>query len=232
MSVLYVVRHGQASFGQSDYDQLSPVGLRQARLTGEHLAGLGVRLDAAFCGTQARQRDTAREVLGRLEDSPEFAVLPGLDEYDSGLILEALLPAMQAEEPAIAQALPSLYHDRRSFQIIYEGAMRRWISGRYDSGRAETWPGFLERAGAALDQALATGGRGRAVALFTSGGPISAVLRRALGLDDPTTLRMTWVVKNASISTFFFNERDLTLSLFNSTAHLDLRGEPGLTTYR
>ena len=38
------MRHGQASFGQDNYDRLSELGQAQARLTGEHLAGLGLSL--------------------------------------------------------------------------------------------------------------------------------------------------------------------------------------------
>ena len=34
MSNIYLVRHGQASFGAADYDQLSELGLRQSALLG------------------------------------------------------------------------------------------------------------------------------------------------------------------------------------------------------
>ncbi|MFP2905716.1 histidine phosphatase family protein [Pyxidicoccus sp. 3LFB2] len=37
MGVVYLVRHGQASFGAADYDQLSETGLAQARVLGETL---------------------------------------------------------------------------------------------------------------------------------------------------------------------------------------------------
>ena len=37
MGTLYLVRHGQASFGADDYDQLSPLGQQQAVRLGEYL---------------------------------------------------------------------------------------------------------------------------------------------------------------------------------------------------
>ena len=37
MGTLYLVRHGQASFGADDYDQLSPLGHQQAVRLGEYL---------------------------------------------------------------------------------------------------------------------------------------------------------------------------------------------------
>jgi len=42
MSELYLIRHGQASFGTADYDRLSEKGIRQASVLGDHLADLDV----------------------------------------------------------------------------------------------------------------------------------------------------------------------------------------------
>lgn len=232
MSVIYLIRHGQASFGQADYDRLSELGQRQARLTGLHLAGLGLAFDAAYCGSQARQADTAAQVLAALPQAPELIREPGFDEYDSGRIITALMPVLEVEHPELAGLTADMYRDRRAFQMVYEGAMRRWITDRHPMGEAETWPQFQERARLAVDRVRSENGRGRTVAVFTSGGPISAVMRLALNLDDAVALRLTWVIKNASVSAFFYDERRLTLSLFNSTAHLEQAGEPGLITYR
>ena len=43
MANLLIIRHGQASFGADNYDQLSPLGQRQADLTGEFLRQMGTR---------------------------------------------------------------------------------------------------------------------------------------------------------------------------------------------
>jgi len=232
MSVLYIIRHGQASFGQADYDRLSELGLRQARLTGQYLRATGVALDAAYAGGMARQRDTAGAVLAQLPQAPALSVLPSLDEYDSAAIIQALLPAMLRENSALQKSLPGMYQDRRSFQAIYEAAMGRWIGGQYQTDGVETWRSFLARAQGALRQVLRDNQGGKTVAVFTSGGTISAILLYALGLLDQMALQMTWVIRNASISSFFYNQRGLTLSTFNSTAHLEQQAEPGLLTYR
>jgi len=57
---IYLIRHGQASFGADDYDVLSPLGVRQATLTGQHLVDLGLRFDRCLSGELQRQQDTAR----------------------------------------------------------------------------------------------------------------------------------------------------------------------------
>ena len=39
MATIYLIRHGQASFGKENYDQLSPRGWEQGRVLGRWLAG-------------------------------------------------------------------------------------------------------------------------------------------------------------------------------------------------
>ena len=51
MGTLYLVRHGQASFGADDYDQLSPLGLQQAQRLGAHWLAHGQRFDTVLMGT-------------------------------------------------------------------------------------------------------------------------------------------------------------------------------------
>ena len=63
MGVLYLVRHGQASFGTDDYDRLSDAGHQQARITGAHLASLGVRPTRVIHGSMLRQQQTAQGIL-------------------------------------------------------------------------------------------------------------------------------------------------------------------------
>ena len=58
MGTLYLVRHGQASFGAADYDQLSELGQRQSVRLGEYLANKGVTLDAVLTGTLRRHQQT------------------------------------------------------------------------------------------------------------------------------------------------------------------------------
>jgi broad specificity phosphatase PhoE len=51
MGNLYLVRHGQASFGAADYDNLSELGQRQSVRLGEYFAGKGLQFDAVITGT-------------------------------------------------------------------------------------------------------------------------------------------------------------------------------------
>ena len=51
MGTLYLVRHGQASFGEVDYDVLSPLGRQQSVRLGEYFKYKGIGFEAAVSGT-------------------------------------------------------------------------------------------------------------------------------------------------------------------------------------
>ena len=54
MSTLYLIRHGQASFGAEDYDVLSALGAEQARALGAYFAARRWPVDALYVGPRAR----------------------------------------------------------------------------------------------------------------------------------------------------------------------------------
>ncbi len=103
MGSIYLIRHGQASFGADDYDVLSPTGIRQAEILGDHLLNLGVRFDRVLSGGLRRQQHTARAALERLESSglatPELEVDPAFNEFEADAVIRAHLPDLLEEQP-------------------------------------------------------------------------------------------------------------------------------------
>ena len=98
MSWLTLVRHAQASFHADHYDQLSPLGERQARLLGEAWVRQRWTLDEVYVGPRSRQQQTAKLVAACYERAglrfPEPVVLQELDEYDLSGILQQLAPEL------------------------------------------------------------------------------------------------------------------------------------------
>ena len=83
MAVIYFIRHGQASFGQKDYDQLSRIGERQARILGHHFQRVAPKLDLFCSGGMTRQDHTAelaREAMGSA--APPLQTDATFSEYD------------------------------------------------------------------------------------------------------------------------------------------------------
>ncbi len=75
MPTLYLLRHGNASFGgpeQDDHDRaLNQAGERAALLVGQYLAQLSPRLDLVLCSSAQRTRRTWELVASCLPKPPE-----------------------------------------------------------------------------------------------------------------------------------------------------------------
>jgi broad specificity phosphatase PhoE len=108
----------------------------------------------------------------------------------------------------------------------------RWISGKHDKPGIESWPAFSFRVCNGIDDIIAAEGRGKNIMLFTSGGPIAALLHKVLGLTSENAIRLSWQVVNASVTRFMYNSERITLAGFNMISHLELQGGEALITYR
>ncbi|HWM88902.1 MAG TPA: histidine phosphatase family protein [Kofleriaceae bacterium] len=236
MSTLHLIRHGQASFGAADYDVLSPVGVEQSRALGRYLARRPVRIDAIYAGPRRRQLDTARHIAAAAGENgcalPEIAVVPELDEYPAIELFRAWLPRIAAEDPELATALSAMAGGAGlqggRVQSAFEDISHRWARGELDTGDLETFVGFCERVGRGVNSVMAAEGRGRRVAVVTSGGPISVAVRMCLGLAEERTIRLSWTIANASLTELRWRGEELSLFGFNAIHHLD----DGMVTYR
>jgi broad specificity phosphatase PhoE len=230
------VRHGQASFGKEDYDQLSPLGAKQARILAQHLLDIGFHPDAVYSGTMARQTATAQEMLSCYRaahrDVPGLEMMSAFDEYDAAAIIEALFPAMVKEDPLLSDDLPKMYVSKDSFRRVFEAAMLRWVTGAFDMPEFESWEALKARVVESLQLIMKRHGKGKTLTVFTSGGAIAASLAHVLGISGERAMRLNWQLLNSSVSRFMYNEERITLAGFNSIAHLELTGDSTLITYR
>jgi broad specificity phosphatase PhoE len=239
MSSLILVRHGQASFFAEDYDRLSDLGRNQAGLLGQFWDRRGLRFDEVYTGPRTRQQQTAELVgAGFVQTGaswPEPVVLPELDEYDLGGLLHRLAPELARQDRAFADSVARYRQSAddasrmRNFQKAFEMLTRHWVTTAPSLPGLETWPAFRTRVQRCLRHLVERPGRGRRVAVFTSGGFIGTVVQLALAAPDHIALEMGWRVRNCSLNEFVFTQDRLTLDGFNAVPHLD---DPALWTYR
>ncbi len=233
MSTIYFVRHGQASATEANYDRLSDLGHRQSGLLGEYFQARGLGFDAAVSGTLERQEDTARGVLARLTDAPppdELRIDPGFDESLIMDVIDRLLPDLVKRDPSLAEDLRLLRTDNRAFKRLFKAAMLGWMAGELGDPNLGTYQEFVDRVEAATRRLMTPGGEN--VLVFTSGGPISTVMRLSLGLDGEVALGLNWRMPNCSVTVFRTGPDRLNLVSYNSVAHLEAAGDPSLITYR
>lgn len=230
MSTLFLVRHAQASFLQSDYDRLSELGHRQAAELGRHWAELGVAPHRVYSGPRRRQQHTA-ELVGEAMRAagaafPEIVVLEELDEYRAEEILQLHAPALAARHAELARLLGELGSavDRgargRAFDRVLQRVLRLWASGELDASESESFVAYRRRVAHALELLTEDAGSGRQIAAFSSGGTIGAIVGGVLGANAETALELGWNVENASVTEILFSGSRRTLRRFNALGHL------------
>ncbi|QJQ21362.1 histidine phosphatase family protein [Pseudomonas sp. SK] len=236
MGNLYLIRHGQASFGAEDYDVLSPVGVRQSQALGEHLAQLGVRLDRCVAGNLRRQQDTARLALEALHVSgcavPAIETDAAFNEFDADGVIRALLPGLLPDEPDALHILRNGAQHRSEFQRLFALMVQRWYEGEHADDGLETWQAFTTRVRDGLHRVLDGAAGSENIAIFTSGGTIAALLHLVTRITPGQAFALNWQIINTSLSQLKFRGRDVALASFNSQAHVQLLKAPELVTYR
>lgn len=221
MSVVLLVRHGQASWGAADYDVLSPVGERQAGVVGAALADRGVTPDVVVHGAMRRQRETARLLVEGAGWSHAPAEDVGWDEMDHLQVLDRQPRAFAGTDPTA-----------REFQAWFEAATDRWTHGAYDDDYDESFPEFGTRVTTALERVEAGLGQDGTAVVVTSGGPIARIAARLLGGGADLHRRLAPVVVNASVTKLVVGRRGTTLVSFNDHGHLEATADADLLTYR
>ncbi|MBL6907124.1 histidine phosphatase family protein [Luminiphilus sp.] len=235
MADLLIIRHGQASFGADNYDQLSTLGQRQADLTGEFLSQSGVHFSAAFSGDLSRQRETGERILAQLEDAPSLVIDPRLNEVQTDEQMAVMTPLLCEQDPRFATLIADMNKDSKSFQKIIETVFNYWVSPNCQVAGIQSWQDYSAGVVSAFEAARASAESGSTSAIFTSGGTIATLVGHVLGLSADRVYEFYEPVFNCSITRLIFNSRKCSLSTFNDVSHLQLmgaqRGER-LVTYR
>jgi len=231
MGAIYLIRHGQASFGSSDYDKLSAIGNEQGRILGKALAARKVVPDVLVCGGMLRHRETATECLRGLGVEASWDEDSGWNEYDHEAMLEAYDPRFARKTNLAAEMLKTGLDPRRAFQELFSKAAARWVGGAHDEDYDESFAEFCARVEAALARLTARLERSKTALVFSSGGAISVVVRALLGLPDDRTMPLSYTLANASVTKVIVGSSGVRLMSLNEHAHFEGL-DPKYLTYR
>ena len=208
MSVLYLVRHGQASFGTDDYDRLSVLGKDQSRITGEHLAAQEVAPVRIIHGEMLRQRQTAEGIQAGLGIGLDPHIDSGWNEYRAWELTGAL------SDPD-----PRAPKDSTIFQAELERGAARWASGDHDGDYTESFTEFTTRVNTALDDACAAMSSGESMIVVSSAGAIAWTAARLLGGGFDQWMAFNRVTVNTGITRIITGRSGTSLISFNEHGH-------------
>ena len=210
MPVVYLVRHGQASYGAEDYDVLSPIGHEQSAVVGRELQRRGITSPQVVCGDLVRQRNTALGIIDSARFESTMTIDPRWNEFDHP---DMPLPTTGAG-------------DSSDFQRRLDTALESWV--REDN--LDGWRGFQDRSFDALMDFAGTLTAGATGLAVTSGGVVSTIVSRIWGLDAQGTVRINRVVANTSLTSIVFGRQGMNLLSVNDHSHLQTNRD--LLTYR
>jgi broad specificity phosphatase PhoE len=234
MGAIYLLRHGQASFGSNNYDQLSSVGHQQAQVLGRALKARGVQPDVLVSGTMQRHLETAGGALRELGwvDGGGVGLQQhaGVNEFDHENVIEVAEPRY-ADKLQMMSDMAATGDPRRAFQKFFQDAVSRWVGGNHDDEYKEPWSVFKLRCISALDDLVQQTPAKGSTLVFTSGGTISVICAHLLGLNDAQAFTINWTLANVGITKVLAGRDGLHLVSLNEHAHLE-GGEAGLLTYR
>ena len=221
MGTLYLVRHGQASFGAADYDQLSELGLRQCVRLGEYFRAKGRRFDAVLTGSLRRHAQSLQGIAQGMQWASEPLVWPGLDEYDSHAVIAAVHP-----EPLARPDTPEIY--RHHFRLLRRG-LSQWMAGTAAPAGMPSHAQWVAGINAALDH-VRRHCEGD-VLIVSSGGPIATAVGQVLGTSAETTIELNLRIRNSSVTEFAFTPKRHMLVTYNTLPHLDSDEYESWVTY-
>lgn len=237
MGSIYLIRHGQASFGAENYDVLSPIGFQQSAALGDYLDQLGIRFDRCIAGELSRQRDTASATLQRMRAGQPSKELPveidaAFNEFLADEVIRAHMDDLLAVEPEALQIFRNAADHRAEFQRLFRYVIQRWVSGEHEKKGLQSWQSFVDQVQAGLRRVLTSAGTKDNIAIITSGGTITALLQLVIGVPPIKAFELNWQIVNTSVSRLKFRNQDVALASFNSHVHLELLKNPELITYR
>lgn len=243
MAALYLVRHGQASFGNQNYDQLSELGVQQARHLGRWWAERDMQVSRVVTGTLTRHRQTAEscmaELLQQKTDDLEISAWQsdaGFNEYNHHEVLARHVPAFD-DPAAVKHFLMHTPNGKQAFQDIFAQAIARWISGQHDADYSETWLAFRQRCIHAFERQLLIKDEVRNIVIFTSGGTISMLCQHVLGFPDLRFGELNWSLVNSAVTRFHLQANNEgtkyrpALAYLNNFSHLEVLNNPKAITY-
>lgn len=215
MAELLVVRHGQASFGADNYDQLSDLGKQQSVVLGKTLRNMGWVPDRLITGTLERQKQTLHH-MGFSTGGEEH---PGWNEYDFYDLLRCRYGGKMPHQ---------VRHDRKTHFRTLRETVFEWQADAL-KGTKETWTDFTTRIEAARQ--FSTNQAVERVLVISSGGVIGQLAARAVEAPDKMMMTLNLQVKNTSITRFVFSGSRFFLHEFNATPHFVSPERAGLMSY-
>lgn len=228
MSLLYLVRHGQADRLGKNYDRLTELGHNQAFLLGQYFINQRIEFDSVITGTLLRQKETGEGIM-RAFASERFCIPDPVensawDEFDSKLWL-GLAAKIRNANPKFSE-LYELYRKsweegsektRTYFQELIQIVLKDWVNGIWDPTEPYTFSEFIEKVSLGLKSIPSDC---KSILVVSSSTPIAITMGQTCQMDPKKYPIFMKSIVNTSLSIFKKNGEFWEPVSWNTTPHL------------
>ncbi|MGX9459680.1 histidine phosphatase family protein [Shewanella sp. A14] len=223
MANIYLIRHGQASFGANNYDKLSSLGLSQARHLGEYFNQRLIQPNHVICGNMTRHQQTRDACLSTI-DPPllhdSLQISPEWNEFNHENVIAVFRPDL-AKPDVMKQYLNQQASPSRAFIKLFNQAILQWQHVPISTNYSESWQHFYNRVSIGLQQIISYTKQDDTVFIFTSGGVISAAIMQILSIPEAEFFNINKQLVNCSITQLQLKRQRLSLITMNEHGFFD-----------
>tara|TARA_B100001057_G_scaffold421169_1_gene441934 strand:- start:3173 stop:3883 length:711 start_codon:yes stop_codon:yes gene_type:complete len=219
-SKLYLVRHGQASFGEKNYDNLSPKGIKQSISLGKRLKKENFDFKNIVIGPLKRHRQTYDGIKKGFKGAINEPIV--IDEFAENQLMEIAqhyIPKMLDTNKSMKEIFSEVpvWKRRKAFFKYFNIIARKWIMGEYDfsKNKFETYKDFRKRIKVAKNKVYDLMNENESTMVVSSGGAITGIYSECEPLTVDEVMQNSFEIKNASVSTFIKLNQGFTLESFN-----------------
>ena len=228
MSKIYLFRHAQASIGKVNYDVLSTKGEKQAAELGKYLCEEKLIFDRVYVGNLQRQKHTQEIVAKEYKNSglfmPKAIMLEGLNEHQATEAMKIEMPKMVNDKylKSLKEKFIKNPEKKHSFMMLgFKYFLHKWVNNEIIVEGIIPWKEFRKNSINALNKIKSETKKGEQIAVFSSGGTISSMIGKVLGIEDEIVVAdLNFSVRNTSFSKLLYSNKETNLLTFNELPHL------------
>jgi broad specificity phosphatase PhoE len=239
MSAIFLVRHGQGSFGTHDYDRLSAIGERQAQLAGQYFLRTAAHARRVITGSLCRHKETAAAIAASfrgLPTTPTIEIDTRLNEVGFDAQMAHILPAIRDSTEDLSQLLDEARSSSRAYQKLLRRTFLHWQRLSDLPPSLETWQQFSNRVRSIIEDIKNSSEPGEATIVVTSGAIVASAVQQLLALPDAGAYPLFEVMMNCSVTQLTHDRQRISLVSFNECSYLAAGEASGmygtLRTYR
>ena len=223
MSILHLIRHGQASFGADDYDNLSPKGIEQSVALGEALSQQESKFDHVIVGPHRRHIQTFEGIKQgyKFADLPDPVIDDRFAENQLMEIAQHFIPQILNTNKSTNEIFHEVPEEDRhdKFLKLFQVVAKKWMNEELDLSEPdfEGFSVFRARIANTLKSIQEQTADKSDIMVVTSGGAISGFYAEATECSQEEIMKLNFGLKNVSISEFLVTTERFTLKAFNSS---------------